>query len=76
MVNGDLLLVAATVAFDLNLLPRKLYKELEMEKFKFGVASLYNINKLITNRKLTNMAVVINRFRLVRVIIRQGRVNQ
>jgi hypothetical protein len=65
MVNGDLFLVAAPVAVDLNLLPRKFYKELEMEKLKFGVASLYNINKLITNRILANIAVVKNRFRLV-----------
>jgi hypothetical protein len=72
MVNGDLVLVAATVAFNFNLLPRKFYKELEMDKITFGVASLYNINNLITNRNLANMAVVIHRFRLVRVNINRG----
>ncbi len=62
MVNGDLCLVAATAAVDLNLLPRSFYNELEVEILRFEVASLYNINKLITNQILANIAVVMISF--------------
>ncbi len=62
MLNGDLSLLAATVAVDLNILPRSFFKELAMVILKFEVASLYNINKLITNQILANIAVVMISF--------------
>ena len=43
-----------------------------MEKLKFGVASLYNINKLITNRILANIAVVKNQVPIGLSFIRRG----